>query len=158
MEAVFEHPTLLPQRSPASDPFPSALLNQPCCDSLLLCRHNLTKNALNPIVLSGDALSLISPDWPLVTLNQWVLWASLLLDHQKTLYAQDSRAEPSQRLCPWRGCHLLLLLQVVKEEAKYSRNFHFFSLKLKFLEKKIKKKIDNGFLYNPWPQYAINCN
>lgn len=62
MEAVFEQPTLLPQRSPANQPFPSALLNQPCCDSLLLCRHNLTKNALNPMVLSADALSLISPD------------------------------------------------------------------------------------------------
>lgn len=92
----------------------------------------------------------------------WIIKRQFMLG--TPLWAQDSQAETSQRLCPWRGCRLLLLLQVGKEEAKYSRNFHFFSLKLKFLEKKrlttvscITLDHSMQLIVIKWDNFLISC-
>lgn len=55
-------PTFPDQYRPSTTRWlPLALLNLFHFDSLLLCRHSLTKDALNPITLLSDGLLSISP-------------------------------------------------------------------------------------------------
>lgn len=93
----------------------------------------------------------------------WIIKRQFMLG--TPLWAQVSWAEPSQRLCPWCGCRLLLLLQVAKEEAKYS----LFLIEVKTFGKiRIKKKrlttlscitLDLSICFTAikWDNFLISC-